>query len=69
MNVKLSLESRLNLSIAFIMLFIIGLGFGWAVRDARESVRREAGASVGLALSLIDAALVAGDLKPTAIHA
>jgi two-component system sensor histidine kinase UhpB len=51
------------------MLFIIGLGFAWAVRDARESVRREAGASVGLALGLIDAALVAGDLKPTAIHA
>jgi two-component system sensor histidine kinase UhpB len=65
---KLSLESRLNLSIAFIMLLIIGLGFSWAIRDARESVRREAGASVGLALGLIDAALLAEDLKPYAIH-
>jgi two-component system, NarL family, sensor histidine kinase UhpB len=65
---KLSLESRLNFSIAFIMLLIIGLGFGWAIRDARESVRREAGASVGLALGLIDAALLAGDLKPSALH-
>lgn len=65
---KLSLESRLNLSIAFIILLIIGLGFGWAVRDAREAVRREAGASVGLALGLIDAALLAGALKPSAIH-
>lgn len=50
------------------MLLIIGLGFGWAIRDARESVRREAGASVGLALGLIDAVLLAGDLKPSAIH-
>lgn len=69
MNLKLSLESRLNLSIAFIMLFIIGLGSGWAVHDARESVRREAGASVGLALGLIDAALSAGNLRPSSIHA
>lgn len=50
------------------MVLIIGLGFVWAVRDARNSVRQEAKASVGLALGLIDAALVAGDLKQSAIH-
>jgi two-component system sensor histidine kinase UhpB len=67
MKFNLSLESRLNLSIAFIMVLIIGLGFFWVVRDARNSVRQEAKASVGLALGLIDAALIAGDLKRSAI--
>lgn len=65
---KFSLEARLNLSIAFIMIFIIGLGFFWAIHDARDSVRQEAGASMGLALGLIDASLLSGDLKPSAIH-
>jgi len=50
------------------MVLIISLGFIWAVRDARESVRQEAKASVGLALGLIDAALLFGDPKPYAIH-
>lgn len=68
MKLKLTLESKLNLSIAFIMLIIIGLGFAWAVLDARDSVRQEAKASVGLALGLIDAALLAGDIEPPAIH-
>lgn len=68
LTMKLSLESRLNLSIAFIMLLIIGLGFGWAILDARKSVSREAGASVELALGLIDAARLAGELKPSALH-
>lgn len=68
MKPNLGLELRLNLSIAIIMILIIGLGFVWAVHDARNSVRQEAKASVGLALGLIDAALVAGDLKQSAIH-
>jgi two-component system sensor histidine kinase UhpB len=65
---KFSLEARLNLSIAFIMILIIGLGFFWAIRDARDSVRQEAGASMELALGLIDASLLSGDLKPSAIQ-
>ena len=65
---KFSLEVRLNLSIAFIVILIIGLGFLWAIHDARNSVRQEAGASMGLALGLIDASLLSDDLKPSAIH-
>jgi two-component system, NarL family, sensor histidine kinase UhpB len=65
---KFSLEARLNLSIVLIMIFIIGLGFFWAIHDARHSVRQEAGASMGLALGLIDASLLSGDLKPSGIH-
>ena len=68
MTIRLGLEARLNLSIALIMVLIIGSGFAWAVRDARHSIRQEASASVGLALGLIDAALMSGDLKPAAIQ-
>ena len=65
---KLSLETRLNLSIACILLTIIALGSVWVIRDARESVRLEARASVSLALGLIDAALRAGDLTSSGLH-
>lgn len=68
MKSNLGLELRLNLSIAVIMVLIISLGFAWAVHDARQSVRQEAKASVGLALGLIDAALFFGELKTSAIH-
>lgn len=50
------------------MLLILAIGFGWAVKDARQSIRQEATASVGLALGLIDAALAAGDFKQPAIQ-
>lgn len=52
---RLSLEVRLNLCIALIMIFMTGVGFFWAIQDARKSVRQEAQASVSLALALIDA--------------
>jgi two-component system, NarL family, sensor histidine kinase UhpB len=66
--VKPGLETRLNLSIACIILLIIGLTFVWAIRDARLSIRQEASASVGLALGLIDAAWVSGEMRPAYVH-
>ena len=63
-----SLEARLNLSIALIMLLIISLGFVWTLRDVRSSVREEANASVALALALIDAIPASVDRHPAAIQ-
>jgi two-component system sensor histidine kinase UhpB len=69
MNLKLSLEARLNLTIACVMLCLIALGFAWTIRDARDSVRLEAQASVSLALGLMDATLSVQDMHSGAIHA
>lgn len=68
MNLKLSLEARLNLTIACVMICIITVGFAWTIRDAHQSVGLEARASVGLALGLMDAALSAKDMNSKAVH-
>jgi two-component system sensor histidine kinase UhpB len=51
----LSLRLRLNLMIAAAMLLILGLGFLFAIHDARRSVAEEARSTVHLALQLIEA--------------
>jgi len=67
MSHSLTLEGRLKVSIGCILLIIVALGFLWSVRDAKEDVRQEAMASVGLALSLIDATIQSGSLEPSGI--
>lgn len=50
-----SLRLRLNLMIAATMLLILGLGFLFAIHDARRSVEEEMRSTVHLALQLIEA--------------
>jgi len=67
MSPSLTLEGRLKVSIGLILLIILVLGFLWAVRDAKEDVRQEAMASVGLALGLIDATIQPDSLESSSI--
>ena len=66
---KPGLETRLNLSIGLIILITTGLSFAWTIKDARDSVQKEAKASVSLALGLIDASLTMGESGSQTIHA
>ena len=68
-RISLTLEQRLKLSIAIILLVIVGLACVWSVRDAKEDVRQEAEASLHLALTLIDAAHLSGHPEPSVVHA
>jgi two-component system sensor histidine kinase UhpB len=54
---QLSLRTRLNLMIALTMLLIIGLGFLFAIHNARRSVAAEVESTLNLALQLIEAGL------------
>ena len=65
----LTLESRLKLSIALILIAIVTCGCLWSVQDAKENVRQESEASVRLALALIDAVHLSGNLNPMSVHA
>lgn len=60
MSTRLSLRGRLNLMIALAMVSIVGIGFLFALHDARQSVRNEAQSTVSLALQLVEAGLQTG---------
>lgn len=68
-HARLTLEARLKLSIALILLVILILACLWSVQDAKDNVRQEAEASVRLALTLIDASHLSGNPKPMGVHA
>lgn len=55
MRQGLSLRLRLNLMIVAVMLMIVGLGFVFAVHNARRSVEEETLSTVNLAFQLIEA--------------
>lgn len=57
MQTRLSLRTRLNLLIGLAMIPIVGVGFLFAIHNARESVRNEAQSTVSLALQLVEAGL------------
>jgi two-component system sensor histidine kinase UhpB len=69
MRFKLTLEGQLRFSIALILLAIVILGCLWSVQDAKKNVREEADASVRLALTLIDASRLTGNIEPNRVHA
>ncbi|WP_236102006.1 ATP-binding protein [Methylotetracoccus oryzae] len=53
----MSLRFRLNLMIGLTMLLIIGLGFVFAILNARRSVAEEVASTVNLAMQLIEAGI------------
>lgn len=57
MKTRLSLRTRLNLLIGLAMIPIVGVGFLFAIHNARESVKNEAQSTVSLALQLVEASL------------
>ena len=62
-----SLRVRLNRLIGLAMLLSVTVGFGFAIHDARRSIRDEARSSVNLALQLIEAGLIGADHSEEAI--
>lgn len=60
MQSRLSLRTKLNLLIGLAMVPIVGVGFLFAIHNARQSVRNEAQSTVSLALQLIEAGLKSG---------
>lgn len=61
MYAAMSLRFRLNLMIVAAMLLIVGLGFLFAVHNARRSVEEEIRSTVNLALQLIEAGSAESD--------
>ncbi|GAB6046718.1 histidine kinase [Methyloparacoccus murrellii] len=57
----LGLQTRLNLTLGLAMAVIVGIGFLFAIHDARQSVRNEARSTVSLALQLLEAGFAGED--------
>lgn len=64
----LHLIHRLTLIVALVVVAVVSLSAGWVVQQARWSVREEVGASLHLAVQLLEAGFSGGELAPVELE-